>query len=538
VCRHLNYCEVRDLLQERINDLSFTIAGLTIKRDISVMRMIPQSLALLVCLLVAMPVEYVAAQSERNQALFADAKAVRDKALEAKADVLSPVSFPKAEENYLNAVRSSNRGSEPDRFTNQLNKAEVQYQEALQNANVAQVALTDILESREAAAKVEASSRASDLWAAGERYLGMSAKLLEQGRRGGGSKEADIANRNFRQAELVSIKEILLTEARNLIAQATKNRDERYASLTLTKAQSFLTRAERILELDRYNTEEVERLANEASYEARHAMNIAKNVRLVKDGTRNEEQLILHWEEPLKRLSGTLQIEPRLDDGYEWLTGEMEAQITGLLQAREQLKADQEDQREIVANQQKELVSLQQELASLQLELAQMDELLANIAPRADTSSVNPTGSHSVVPPRGTPNPVAINELFSRDEAIVLQENSRTILRLVGLEFPPGSATLPENNTVIQKLRDGLSLYPDSNITLEGHTDSLGETDQNRRLSQLRAEALQTYIVNNIGISPSRVTAIGKGESQPIASNETVAGRTANRRIDVVILPN
>ena len=74
-------------------------------------------------------------------------------------------------------------------------------------------------------------------------------------------------------------------------------------------------------ELDRYDTEEPERLANEASYEARHAMNIAKSVRLVKDGTRNEEQLILHWEEPLKHLSGTLQIEPRLDDGYELLTG-------------------------------------------------------------------------------------------------------------------------------------------------------------------------------------------------------------------------
>jgi outer membrane protein OmpA-like peptidoglycan-associated protein len=267
-------------------------------------------------------------------------------------------------------------------------------------------------------------------------------------------------------------------------------------------------------------------------------MNIAQNVRLVKDGTRDVEQLILYWEEPLKRLSGALQIVPRLDDGYEQVTGELEEKITGLLQAGEQLKADQEEQGEIITGQQKELVSLRRERANMQLELAQMDELLVTMTPGGGTSGINATGVRLGMPAGNTANPVSINDLFSRDEAVVLQENNRTILRLVGLEFPPGSATLPENNTVVRKLRDGLNLYPGSSITIEGHTDSQGETDQNRRLSQQRAEALQAYVVNNIGISQSRVTAIGKGESQPIASNDTAAGRAANRRIDVVILPN
>jgi len=493
------------------------------------MRTSPRSLALLICLLAAMPIEYVAAQSERDQAMFADAKAARDKAIEAKANVLSPVSFPKAEGNYARAVKSSERGTRPDRFANQLNKAEVQFQEALQNANVAQVALAEVLESREAASKVEARSRASDLWKGGERYLGTAAKLLEQGRSGGGTKEAGIANTNFRQAELVSIKVVLLTEARNLIARARKNRDDRYAALTLSKAESLLIQADKRIDQDRYNTEEAERLAYEASYEARHAMDISQNVRLVKDGTRDEEQLILHWEEPLKRLSALLQIEPRLDDGYEQLTSALEEQIKGLQQAGEQLIADQKEQGEIITGQQKELVSLRRQLENMRLELEQMDELLETMA----SGGATPRGPEPI-----GPNSVSINNLFSRDEADVLQENNRTILRLVGLEFPPGSATLPENNSAVQKLRDALNLYPNSYITIEGHTDSQGETDQNRRLSQSRAEALRGYVVNDIGISQSRVTAIGKGESQPIASNETMAGRTANRRIDVVILPN
>ena len=60
------------------------------------MRTSRKSLALLICLLAAMPIEHVAAQSERDQAMFAAAKAARDKAIEAQANVLSPVSFPKA----------------------------------------------------------------------------------------------------------------------------------------------------------------------------------------------------------------------------------------------------------------------------------------------------------------------------------------------------------------------------------------------------------------------------------------------------------
>jgi len=395
-----------------------------------------------------------------------------------------------------------------------------------------------VLASREAASKVEARSRASDLWKGGERYLGTAAKLLEQGRSGGGTKEAGIANTNFRQAELVSIKVVLLTEARNLIARARKNRDDRYAALTLSKAESLLIQADKRIDQDRYNTEEAERLAYEASYEARHAMDISQNVRLVKDGTRDEEQLILHWEEPLKRLSGLLEIEPRLDDGYEKLTSALEEQIKGIQQAGEQLIAEQKEQGDIITGQQRELVSLRRDLSNMRLELAQMDELLVTMTSGGGTSGVGTVGRSSGAPAPSSSNPVSINNLFSRDEAVVLQENNRTILRLVGLEFPPGSATLPENNSAVRKLRDALSLFPNSSITIEGHTDSQGETDQNRRLSQSRAEALRAYVVNSIGISQSRVTAIGKGESQPIANNETMAGRTANRRIDVVILPN
>jgi len=68
-------------------------------------------------------------------------------------------------------------------------------------------------------------------------------------------------------------------------------------------------------------------------------------------------------------------------------------------------------------------------------------------------------------------------------------------------------------------------------LVLAGHTDSSGNDDYNLRLSQSRAETVKAKLVNDYGISASRITARGFGETQPIVSNDTAAGRAQNRRV-------
>lgn len=87
----------------------------------------------------------------------------------------------------------------------------------------------------------------------------------------------------------------------------------------------------------------------------------------------------------------------------------------------------------------------------------------------------------------------------------------------------------PILNTVAQVLRD----YPDIEIEIQGHTDSRGRDDYNMRLSQQRAEAVRQYLIEQ-GISASRLTARGYGEERPIDTNQTSAGRAANRRVEFV----
>jgi outer membrane protein OmpA-like peptidoglycan-associated protein len=76
--------------------------------------------------------------------------------------------------------------------------------------------------------------------------------------------------------------------------------------------------------------------------------------------------------------------------------------------------------------------------------------------------------------------------------------------------------------------------FEETNILVVGHTDSKGSESYNEQLSEDRAEAAATHMIER-GINPSRITTIGKGETEPVATNETEAGRQQNRRVEVAI---
>ena len=79
-----------------------------------------------------------------------------------------------------------------------------------------------------------------------------------------------------------------------------------------------------------------------------------------------------------------------------------------------------------------------------------------------------------------------------------------------------------------------LNEYPKANFTIEGHTDSTGSEATNQLLSEKRANAVMDYLVNN-GIAGARLSAVGYGEANPIAENNTRSGRAANRRVEVTL---
>jgi len=117
---------------------------------------------------------------------------------------------------------------------------------------------------------------------------------------------------------------------------------------------------------------------------------------------------------------------------------------------------------------------------------------------------------------------------------IPVEEIARVEL-LVNFEFDRSEVQdqyLPE----IEQVANFLDQYPDTVVELEGHTDSVGSESYNESLSQRRADAVRAVMVDRFGVPASRVSATGFGESQPVASNNTDAGRAENRRVITVII--
>jgi outer membrane protein OmpA-like peptidoglycan-associated protein len=89
----------------------------------------------------------------------------------------------------------------------------------------------------------------------------------------------------------------------------------------------------------------------------------------------------------------------------------------------------------------------------------------------------------------------------------------------------------------LSKLASILQKYEDTDILLEGHTDSTGTEEHNLTLSKQRAQSVANYLAQ-LKINPIRFTIMGYGESQPIATNDTAEGRQLNRRVDLGIMAN
>jgi outer membrane protein OmpA-like peptidoglycan-associated protein len=104
-----------------------------------------------------------------------------------------------------------------------------------------------------------------------------------------------------------------------------------------------------------------------------------------------------------------------------------------------------------------------------------------------------------------------------------------------GLLFDFDSSVLrPESRANLDNLASNLSSFGDSKLLLVGHTDAQGADAYNQQLSQRRSAAVASYLESH-GVSPARVETAGRGEAEPVASNDTEAGRQQNRRVEIAV---
>lgn len=131
-----------------------------------------------------------------------------------------------------------------------------------------------------------------------------------------------------------------------------------------------------------------------------------------------------------------------------------------------------------------------------------------------------------------------LRQMFSPDQAKVNTDAQGNItLILHSLNFDVSKATLkPENKPLLNNVHQAALLFPDYKIKITGHTDSLGDSEFNKRLSLERAKSVAQYMSEQFGMQPGQMETFGAGEGQPMSSNETFEGRKLNRRIEVTFM--
>lgn len=102
-----------------------------------------------------------------------------------------------------------------------------------------------------------------------------------------------------------------------------------------------------------------------------------------------------------------------------------------------------------------------------------------------------------------------------------------------GVLFDFDKATLKaQYKEDLKGAKEIFDMNPGLEVVVEGHTDSTGPDAYNQKLSERRANAVVKYLVNTVGVDAAKLTAVGYGESKPVASNDTAEGRAKNRRVE------
>jgi outer membrane protein OmpA-like peptidoglycan-associated protein len=130
--------------------------------------------------------------------------------------------------------------------------------------------------------------------------------------------------------------------------------------------------------------------------------------------------------------------------------------------------------------------------------------------------------------------------IATKGSAVQVSEQQDGTLRVNvpgSVSFASGSAALePGLYPTLDRIASTLNEYPETSITVVGHTDTVGSTESNSALAQRRAGAVGDYLGNR-GVARSRIMVDSRGESEPIADNGTEAGRAQNRRVEMLVRP-
>lgn len=295
-----------------------------------------------------------------------------------------------------------------------------------------------------------------------------------------------------------------LLEARNAVAIAKAAGAQQYADDSLMKAEDMLQRAE-----DYYQRKQGRTPIGTA---ARGATQMAEDARVLTLRRKEQER-----EEAVRRAAAEAQAKAEADADAA-RQREQDAQARSNEDARRRAEAEQA---QAEAQQRQAAAQAQQQAAQAQAEAARQ---AAEEAERARQQAVQQKEE------------MRARLLAQLNQVLQTRDTARgLIVSMPDVLFDFNKYTLkPEARERLAKISGIVLAYPDLKLEIEGHTDGIGGEEYNQVLSEKRAETVRGYLVSS-GVTPDHVTAVGLGKANPVADNNTAAGRKLNRRVEMIV---
>jgi outer membrane protein OmpA-like peptidoglycan-associated protein len=354
--------------------------------------------------------------------------------------------------------------------------------------------MREVLEARQLAIAAGADTMMKERFVQLDEKLRKASTQVEQGDIEAAKKWRPEMLQGYADVELEALKQDATENARQDIALATKSEADDYSPKILQRALEELALSVAVLETNRTQREKAKKHALQASRLARRSVEITE---MIKDFKRREytmEEVVLWYQKQISQIN-----EPT---GEELPFDQPNHEVVGAL--RDKLVNYAELQQAELATR----IDLQSRLETVERENREAQA-------RFDK----------------------IQDLFSSVKANVYRQGHNVLLELRAFNFPSGGADIQSDNFVLlDKIVTAIKSFPNPDVVVSGHTDSVGSAQGNQQLSQRRAETVATFLEKVGDIDRHQLTAIGYGETRPVANNETLQGRENNRRIEVLII--
>ncbi|OYZ22900.1 MAG: hypothetical protein B7Y39_07035 [Bdellovibrio sp. 28-41-41] len=410
-----------------------------------------------------------------------------DAARNQNVDVLSPENFKNAEKSMKEAQERRARGKKGEKILESVGYGRAYLDRAQVASQKSREQLVDVIKARELAMAAGAAKYHNDRVSLDNDLKDYTHKI-EAGKK---IDRSDLTKlqQEYLDLELKSIKDVKLGEAKNLIDNAEKQGANNAVPNALKESQEKYNVAVNAIETDRHDVNAVNAASSTALASAQRTMTLLQTAK--ENKKRSPEQIAREIENRNTMLDQSAAI-----------NAATAAQVTAT---------------------QAQVTAREQQLAQQRAQFGVVEDEKAKLEARAKFNRVFEQARAE----------------FKPNEADVYRQGDKMIIRVKSMKFSTGRSDLPAASMgVLSKVKDVIGQLDSQDVVVEGHTDSTGKAEANKKLSSERAAAVADYFVADKAVGSGKIESVGFGFEKPIATNKSKVGREMNRRVDIVIKPS